>query len=226
VGTLQPQLDAQTYLGFEFARELSIQLITLSTGIIALTIAFTKDIVRDTSHGKLSILVWAWLAHLIGIGLGILTMMDLTGALVPRVSVAQPSAVAIPPSARVFAFAQIACFVGGTFLIVLYGRSAIRAMLEAPARERVPSEVSGASSDHAAPPPAPAHAARTGDAPFAPAAPVSPARASVAAPAVAPVPGTPGISGSVAAGSAIDASVASPARDVAIRDVADGESTV
>jgi hypothetical protein len=45
------ELDPQVRMAFEFASDLAKQLITLATGILALTITFTKDLVKHVPEG-------------------------------------------------------------------------------------------------------------------------------------------------------------------------------
>ncbi len=67
---------------FEFASEVSKQLITLSTAAIAITIAFKKDLVGGSSGPYLSLLVIIWVFFLLSTLGGILTLMALAGELV------------------------------------------------------------------------------------------------------------------------------------------------
>ncbi len=69
---------------FDFASESTKLLITLSTGIIALTITFSKDFIGDTSSVSIWPLVTAWIFFFLSIFFGILTMLSLTGTLLPK----------------------------------------------------------------------------------------------------------------------------------------------
>ncbi len=60
-------MDEQIKLAFTFASDLSKQLITLSTGILALTVTFTKDIVRRISAKGAWALAVAWIFYFISI---------------------------------------------------------------------------------------------------------------------------------------------------------------
>lgn len=66
---------------FDFAAEVTKQLITLATGIITITLTFSDDIVGDSSHVNPLWILWSWIAFLISICFGILTLMALTGIL-------------------------------------------------------------------------------------------------------------------------------------------------
>lgn len=69
---------------FDFAADLTKQLIGLCTGIIALTIAFSKDFITKASGEGSSILFVAWGSFILSIFFGIVTLMTLTGHLMPK----------------------------------------------------------------------------------------------------------------------------------------------
>lgn len=69
---------------FEFARDTTKQLITLSTGIIALTITFSKDVIGNPSPFHRNLLVLSWLSFLLSVVLGVWTLLALTGTLEPQ----------------------------------------------------------------------------------------------------------------------------------------------
>ena len=68
---------------FDFAADLTKQLITLSTGIITLTVTFSKDVFGAASSAELGWLVVTWFLFFVSIVLGLLTLMALTGNLDP-----------------------------------------------------------------------------------------------------------------------------------------------
>ncbi len=76
------QFDPTT-LGFNFAKDLAIQLITLSTGLLALSVTFTKEIVKTLSNVREVILRISWGFHMLSIVFGVWTLMALTGTLMP-----------------------------------------------------------------------------------------------------------------------------------------------
>ena len=76
VGTSEARSKA-----FDFAQETTKQLLTLSTAVIALTIAFTKDIVAGGSTISKVLLGLSWASYLLSALGGILTLMALTGTL-------------------------------------------------------------------------------------------------------------------------------------------------
>ncbi|MBN2828564.1 MAG: hypothetical protein JXQ26_11265 [Tissierellales bacterium] len=68
---------------FDFAADLTKQLITLSTAIVTLTVTFSKDIIGGIDDSIRYLLLLSWVAFIISIILGILTLMALTGNLDP-----------------------------------------------------------------------------------------------------------------------------------------------
>ena len=68
---------------FDFAADLTKQLITLSTAIITLTVTFSKDIIGRIDSSNRYLLLLSWIVFIISILLGLLTLMALTGNLDP-----------------------------------------------------------------------------------------------------------------------------------------------
>lgn len=105
---------------FDFANDLTKQLITLSTAIIALTITFTKDIIGTVSDEAKLFLMISWGIYLLSIIFGVWTLMALTGSLEP---VKKPKD---PPSIRgrnvtLPCALQIISFFTATGLVIAYG---------------------------------------------------------------------------------------------------------
>ena len=66
---------------FDFAADLTKQLITLATGIIALTVTFSKDIFGGANSRYMWLLVLTWIVYLISVFFGLATLSALTGNL-------------------------------------------------------------------------------------------------------------------------------------------------
>ena len=114
---------------FDYASDTAKQIITLSTGILALTITFAKDILGSISSVAKVLLMLAWLVYLFSIAFGLITLFTLTGTLDSWSKCQPPSPGAAPPSppsiydpniARPAKF-QILSFLAATFLIFLSG---------------------------------------------------------------------------------------------------------
>lgn len=68
---------------FDFAADVTKQLITLSTAIITITITFSKDIINFANSSAKNYLLWAWILFIATVFFGIWTLMALTGTLQP-----------------------------------------------------------------------------------------------------------------------------------------------
>jgi membrane protein implicated in regulation of membrane protease activity len=105
-------------LGFTFAKELAIQLITLSTGILAISVTYAKEVLLKGSHSDVLSKI-AWATHLIAIVCGIWSLMALTGTLMPVVPPASAAVPGFSANVRIPAAAQVFTFLLGTILLVI-----------------------------------------------------------------------------------------------------------
>jgi hypothetical protein len=118
-------MDERRKKALDFASDLAKQLITLSTGILAITITFSKDIVKSPSTPRAATITMllAWGIYLFSIIFGIWTLMALTGELEPRTD---PNGTAHEPTTKgsnVFwpTVLQIGSFLVATFMVILFG---------------------------------------------------------------------------------------------------------
>jgi hypothetical protein len=113
-------IDEAAKKAFDFASETTKQLLALSTGIIALTITFSKDFVHQVPARAVTFLVWAWLSYLMSIVFGIWTLMALTGTLQPKINTIAPPRIwgrnVTRPSSL-----QILSFLIGLVLTICFG---------------------------------------------------------------------------------------------------------
>jgi uncharacterized membrane protein YbjE (DUF340 family) len=119
-------LDAKTEKAFEFASEVSKQVLALASGIIALTITFSKDFVAGVSPEARKILALAWVFYIVSILFGILTLMALTASLGPDNKGKEPSVYS--RNVRIPAAVQVLSFFLGLCLTVAFGFAAINTM--------------------------------------------------------------------------------------------------
>src|SRR4051812_12494568 len=75
-----PDLSSRTEKAFAFAQETAKQLLTLSTGIFAITLTFLKDAAGAHPHGK-AFLEFGWGCYLASILFGVMLLMTLAGNL-------------------------------------------------------------------------------------------------------------------------------------------------
>lgn len=104
---------------FDFAQETTKQVITLSTGIIALSVTLLKDVFAESASAfQGALLVAAWVAYLISIIAGIATLQSLTGNL-ERTTSGTPSVYST--GIRIVSGVQLVLFLIGTALMVWFG---------------------------------------------------------------------------------------------------------
>jgi hypothetical protein len=119
--------------GFQSANELAKQLITLSTGSLALSITFTKDILKS----NVPVVTWplkvAWVAWLLSVCFGIWTMMAVTGMVfkLTENTAGVPESVTYGENISIPALLQILMFVLGIALLIVHGGKMLRVRSEA-----------------------------------------------------------------------------------------------
>jgi hypothetical protein len=116
-------LDDQTKAAFTSASDWSKQILTLSTGIVTLTISFSDKIFGDLSDTEKWFLWIAWGLYVVSIVGGVWLLSALTGTLAKATA---PTAASVyDTNTRVAAIAQVVCFVLATISIVVFGFSAV-----------------------------------------------------------------------------------------------------
>lgn len=125
---------------FDFAADVTKQLITLSTAIITITITFSKDIISFSDTSAKDYLLWAWMLYIATVVFGILTLMALTGSLQPMkkqasnsnnedsanvVKEAEEECSINAGNIRVLSIVQIVCFISALVLTIIYGYTSL-----------------------------------------------------------------------------------------------------
>lgn len=108
---------------FDFAADVSKQLITLSTAIITVTITFSKDVLEGGVENRYWLLA-AWVAFIITIMCGIWTLMALTGSLEP-ISNNENGTSINGKNVRLPAILQVLSFIVALSLTITYGFKSI-----------------------------------------------------------------------------------------------------
>jgi hypothetical protein len=112
-------IDKGIEKAFDFAQEATKQLITLATGVIALTITFLTDVVETAPEASVGFLQAAWVLYLGSIVFGILTLLALTGTL------ERPGEGRTPSIYRgnivVFSIGQVLTFCAAVALTLVFG---------------------------------------------------------------------------------------------------------
>lgn len=104
---------------FDFSADLTKQLITLATGIIALTITFSKDFLLRPNAAPRWIACLAWCFFLVSIAAGILALSALTGNLDAK-DKTKPLTI-YAPNVLVFSLSQFVTFGIGLLLTIVFG---------------------------------------------------------------------------------------------------------
>lgn len=104
---------------FASATDWSKQILTLSTGILTLTISFADKIFGDLSNGEKWLLWIAWVLYIVSIIGGVWMLSALTG----KLGGANPPVASdvYGSSTRRPAFLQLAAFVTATIVLVIFG---------------------------------------------------------------------------------------------------------
>ena len=122
-------MDTNLLEAYKSASDLAKQLITLSTGILTLSITFTKDIVKGLPPKSAGLLKFSWIMHLLSICCGIWSLMALTG-MIFKVSQQGAESVQADPygSGTLPSILQTTLFILGTALIIGYGLISFRTL--------------------------------------------------------------------------------------------------
>jgi|GEM_PF-1755178 len=106
---------------FDYAGETVRQVLTLATGVIALTVTFAKDIIEPGSTALPS-MKWAWALFGVSIFFGILTLMAIAG-LIHAAASKNPQGVpdTYAPNIRIFANLQIWLCFAALILTIRFG---------------------------------------------------------------------------------------------------------
>jgi hypothetical protein len=119
-----PDINERTKKSFDMAADASKQLITLATGIVALTITFSKDFVRGLSTDERVWVGRAWVAFFLSVIFGVWSLLALTGSMGTRKrSRGYPTI--FRPNATVPAFLQIIAFLVGMGITIWVGYKAV-----------------------------------------------------------------------------------------------------
>ena len=109
---------------FDFAQDTTKQLISLATGIIAITITFTNDILKNLPSGTKVYLGLSWLIFFLSIIFGVWALLAMTGSLEPKKG--EKESISIRGSNVTLPSAlQIISFLLGLALAIVYGMESL-----------------------------------------------------------------------------------------------------
>jgi len=113
--------------GLDLAAELSKQLVTLSTAILALSITFARPVLRSATLRQRHLIIASWCTYLLVILFALWHLSALAGSLLkmtsPALQVAQVNSPPTLESAKLPAILQIAAFILATLLFVCFAVS-------------------------------------------------------------------------------------------------------
>ncbi len=120
-------MDDALQKAFDFAQDVTKQVLTLATGIIALTITFFQNFAVKAPDGAKTLMAWSWVLYIASVFFGLWTLLALTGTLQPlRASTKAPSINGW--NVRIPALAQLALFVAGLIVSVIAGIKALKGL--------------------------------------------------------------------------------------------------
>jgi hypothetical protein len=111
--------------GLKAASETTKQIITLATGIVALTVTFAREFTgKDTALVVPYALKLAWVAYGVSVAFGILTLMAITGSL-NAISMGENSPDAMAPNIRIPSLIMLLAFFVAFVLTIIAGFSVV-----------------------------------------------------------------------------------------------------
>lgn len=111
---------------FEYAKTLTLQLVTLSTGIVTVTMTFTKDFLGGAKGAPRVLLPVGWMLFLLSVVFGVVTLMGMTSQLDPQQKRDPPAVPSIwSGSVQWPAIVQCLLFLLGLLLTIIAGAIAL-----------------------------------------------------------------------------------------------------
>jgi len=107
---------------FDYAQDVTKQMITLATAIITITVSFFKAVFEHPPSDAKTVVVIAWGLYVLSILAGIAMLLNLTGNL-PTLE--EGSQGIYRGSVRFFSIVQIACFLLGLIGTIYFGARSI-----------------------------------------------------------------------------------------------------
>ncbi len=145
-----PPVDPQVLKAFDAVTDLVKQFMTLSTGVIALTITFLKDVVKSAPPGASRHLKRAWVLYCTNIVFGVWALMAIVGTITDDAAVKDVwrPGIAMPVGLQAFTF------LCGTALVIAFGAASLKhaAVSGGPKPSEGPAAAGGGAAGPAEPP--------------------------------------------------------------------------
>jgi len=106
-------------LAFDYARDSTKQLMTLATGIIALTITFSKNFIICVPQEIKWHVTWCWILLLVSVFFGQICLMTLTGILGSNKNPSPPINI-YNTTVKTTSLIQVLTFFGGLILAIKF----------------------------------------------------------------------------------------------------------
>jgi hypothetical protein len=122
--------------GYKSGNELVKQLITLATGILAISITFTKDILKGVPRST-RLIKLAWLGYLLSICFGVWAMMAFSGMIIEisLVGITDTTKQDKYGSSVMPLLAQIVSFIFATSLLIAFGFKSLKSLMKSEVTE-------------------------------------------------------------------------------------------
>ena len=112
-------MDEQVKMTFSSASDITKQLITLATGVLALEITFAKDVIGKLDSSAKCLIGLSWVLLLSSVIAGVWTLLALTGSLAKESALTSQSI--FNRNVRIPSILQVLLFLGGLILTVWFG---------------------------------------------------------------------------------------------------------
>ena len=113
-------MDDWQQKAYDFAQDSSKLVITLSTGVVAVSITFMTDFAQSASHAARIVMAVSWLFYIVSIIFGVMALYTLTGKLAGHEHEAVQDG-----TIKLWAGGQLLAFVGGIVITVVAGLIAL-----------------------------------------------------------------------------------------------------
>jgi hypothetical protein len=97
------QVNDTDKLAIESAQDTTKQLITLATGVVALTITFAKDFVNNAVAAN-CLALWAWGCFVLSMLFGLWTLLAITGSLSTGATSINTNNITVPARLQILSF--------------------------------------------------------------------------------------------------------------------------
>lgn len=106
---------------FDVVVDITKQVLTLSTGVVALSVTFLTDVASDASAAARFVLASSWISFILAVALGIMTLMAAAGVQREAGADGAPEPSIDAPNLRLLGAWQLIAFALGLLLMLVAG---------------------------------------------------------------------------------------------------------